>query len=354
MFSRAAQMVFVLLAASAGSPAAANTYCVHDAGGFQSALIDAGSTGTHDGQDNTIHLAAGSYGTSGAPFTYGTLSGFALAVDGGWNSSCTTQDQATGATALDGGHLTQVLSIATNGDLTLRHLTIRNGHYSGAPGGGAAIFLNGISPDASMIFDSNVVSGNFDDYGGAGGSAGGLSVIGNGTVYIENSLFAGNSGLSIAALQVSLTVGTAYLTNNTISGNTNTQSNHAITSIGASTMTGHVSNTISYGNHGAGIDDYFLYGIQNVDFVHDDYTSIDGTPAAASNGNFIGVDPKFVGAGNYHLSDFSPLLDAGTPTPAGGLPAKDLEGNPRIAHGAVDLGAFENVDLIFASNFDSP
>jgi hypothetical protein len=113
-----------------------------------------------------------------------------------------------------------------------------------------------------------------------------------------------------------------------------------------------VSNTISYGNHGTGAYDFYLYGFEKVDFVHNDYTSITGTQAPGGGGNFIAVDPKFVSADDFHLRSTSPLLGAGTLTPAGGLPAMDIEGHARSFAGQVDLGAYENIDFIFANGFD--
>jgi hypothetical protein len=115
-----------------------------------------------------------------------------------------------------------------------------------------------------------------------------------------------------------------------------------------------VSNTISYANSGTGAYDFYLYGFETVEFVHNYYTTISGVPAPSSTGNLSGVDPQFAGASDFHLKDTSPLLRAGTLTPAGGLPAADIEGHVRSIAGYVDLGAFENVDVIYANGFDVP
>jgi hypothetical protein len=325
----------------------AKTYCVQTAVDLQAALTDAGSGGTANNQDNTVHVGSGTYTTSGAPFFFGTVSGFALTVEGGYNGNCSSQNLSAGVSVLDGAHLSQVLSIQTNGDITISHLTIQNASYSGSAGGGAAIALNNANGSEVAIFDSNVVRDNFDGY-----ATGGLTIFGNGTAYIENNLFVGNSSPAAAALSTSLTVGTVYMTNNTISGNTNTASNNMITAIGGGDAVGHVANTISYGNHGTGAYDFYLYGFQKVDFVHNDYTSITGAQAPGSSGNFIGVDPRFVSTDDFHLRSTSPLLRGGTLTPAGGLPATDLEGHPRSFDGAVDLGVYENADFIFAADFE--
>jgi len=346
MHRRLVHALFAIIAALVAAGSHATTYCAHNAAELQAALTDAGSSGTSNNQDNTIHVTSGTFTTSAAPFFFGTVSGFALTLEGGYNGTCSSQNLAPGVSVLDGGNLTRVLSLQTNGDITVRHLTIQNAYYTGSAGGGAAIALNDANAGEIAIFDSNVVRDNFDGFGGGCG----LSIYGSGTAYIENNLFTGNSGPKVAAFSASMIVGVVYITNNTITDNTNTTGNSAITSIEAGTSA-HVSNTISYGNHGTATDDFYLY-TSNVEFVHNDYTSISGLPAPGSAGNLIGVDPRFVAADDFHLRSTSPLLGAGTLAPAGGLPVMDIEGHPRSFAGLVDLGAFENVDFIFANGFD--
>ena len=55
----------------------------------------------------------------------------------------------------------------------------------------------------------------------------------------------------------------------------------------------------------------------------------------------IDLYPAFVNApnGDYHLSDTSPCIDAGDDTAV--LVDTDLDGNPRIVNGTVDMGAYE-------------
>jgi predicted outer membrane repeat protein len=64
---------------------------------------------------------------------------------------------------------------------------------------------------------------------------------------------------------------------------------------------------------------------------------------ATDGGNNIDVDPLFIdgGAGNLRLGVGSPAIDAGDDT-VPNLPATDLDGNPRIAGYAVDMGAYED------------
>jgi hypothetical protein len=57
----------------------------------------------------------------------------------------------------------------------------------------------------------------------------------------------------------------------------------------------------------------------------------------------LSVDPQYVdrAVGDYHLQAGSPLIDAGTANPVGGLPAVDADEHFRTAGAAPDLGAYE-------------
>src|SRR5205823_3254985 len=77
-------------------------------------------------------------------------------------------------------------------------------------------------------------------------------------------------------------------------------------------------------------------------------------PLPAGTGNFASA-PGFAdfAGGNFRLQPWSPCVNAGTNfyAPAG----TDLDGNPRIAGGTVDMGAYENqftgiVRYVSASN----
>jgi hypothetical protein len=74
------------------------------------------------------------------------------------------------------------------------------------------------------------------------------------------------------------------------------------------------------------------------------YSDVKGGFPGAGN---LDADPLFVGSEDLHLSTGSPCIDAGTNTPPGGLPATDLDGNPRSLDGngdgaaVADMGAYE-------------
>jgi hypothetical protein len=340
----------------------ATTFCAHNSADLTADLLAVSTGGGNNGHDNTIHLVNGTFSTSGSTFAFTSTNGFALTIDGGYDGTCASQDPASDLTVLDGGDTAEVLSIQTNGTITLRHLTIQHGFRNGSSnGGGVGVFLNQIlvgDPVPAAVFDADIFRNNSSNY-----ASGALTVFAPspnpdahaGLVSIENSLFVGNTAPSAGAIFVDLGPGsTVHLTNNTIAGNTCSNSECAITSIGdpSGAPNGFVSNTISYGN--TSTYDFFLYFNGSVEFTNDDYGSSKGTPAANSSGDLIGVDPKFAGVDDFHLISTSRLLRAGILAPPGGLPAKDLEGHPRSVAGSVDMGAYENVDFIFAHGFELP
>ncbi|MBK9014051.1 MAG: T9SS type A sorting domain-containing protein [Saprospiraceae bacterium] len=57
-------------------------------------------------------------------------------------------------------------------------------------------------------------------------------------------------------------------------------------------------------------------------------------------GDKQGLDPLFMGGGDYHLTTNSPCVDAGNPD--GVTATEDLSGDPRVQGGRVDMGAFES------------
>jgi len=105
------------------------------------------------------------------------------------------------------------------------------------------------------------------------------------------------------------------------------------------------------------ITNCILWNNQPQDLVNDPSALPIGLPDVSFSdvgGGWIGpgnldTDPLFVDpdADDFHLSQFSPCVDTGTNTPAGGLLTTDLEGDDRVVDGdgdslpVVDMGADE-------------
>ena len=75
-----------------------------------------------------------------------------------------------------------------------------------------------------------------------------------------------------------------------------------------------------------------------------------------NNGNWfydcINENPQFIGSGEfpYALSDDSRIINFGTPDTTGlNLPEFDLAGNPRVYGGRIDMGVYENQNVIVSS-----
>ncbi len=68
----------------------------------------------------------------------------------------------------------------------------------------------------------------------------------------------------------------------------------------------------------------------------------------------LASDPLFVGAGDYHLRPATPARDAGDDQYVPDDIEHDLDGSARIIGPAVDIGAFERPDSLFADGFEAP
>ncbi|MFH1146669.1 MAG: Calx-beta domain-containing protein [Pseudomonadota bacterium] len=91
-----------------------------------------------------------------------------------------------------------------------------------------------------------------------------------------------------------------------------------------------VTNCIVWGNYPNGL------------FASEDAVMFSDIQESKGGSGNISADPVFVNAaaGDYHVAEDSPCIDAGS-NEAPGLPATDKDGNPRILNVVVDMGAFE-------------
>ena len=107
-----------------------------------------------------------------------------------------------------------------------------------------------------------------------------------------------------------------------------------------------ITNNVVIGFY-AGIYNY-TYDVSPVIDYNDVRSSLSGYIGCSAGTHDISLDPLFVNpsGGDYHLQTTSPCIDAGS-NAAPGLPATDLEGDPRVIDGngdgtsTVDMGADE-------------
>jgi len=154
---------------------------------------------------------------------------------------------------------------------------------------------------------------------------------------VTNCLFTANTASDSGGGMISLS-SRPTVTHCTFSGNTAASTGGGMSSMGIESIS-IVTNCILWSNAGGQ-----LGGAPATLVVT--YSDVQGGWAGAGN---LDADPLFVdvAGGDYRLLEGSPCIDAGTNTPAGGLPPTDLDGNPRPADGngdgvaVADLGAYE-------------
>ena len=195
---------------------------------------------------------------------------------------------------------------------TLTNNTI-SGNWAGE--GGAGLWVN-VSP---ATINNNTIKGN-----SAGLWGGGLVIWAASSTLANNTITGNSAGMWGGGVDVYHSSPT--LTNNTIASNAGGGVyNHGDPEYPAGTPL--ITNCILWAN-----DQYDLRGASAT------YSDI-GTGQVDGEGN-ISANPKFVGAGDYHLQGGSPCIDAGS-NAAPALPDTDKDGNPRIVGNAVDMGAYE-------------
>jgi hypothetical protein len=219
-------------------------------------------------------------------------------------------------------------------------------------GVGAGIFSQYESGSSPKII-SNLIKGNYADYGGGicGGSP--RSIIANNLI-IQNTADWQGGGIEDAR---------GIVANNTIDGNvvqafpdgrgggilaypTCRIVNNIITNNqggGGICFYARPDSTISYNDvwNNTGVNCAGSYGVY-VDTTQ--RTNRNGTPCDSFY-NII-QDPKFVNPSvDYHLQGSSGCINAGN-NDAPGLPDFDFEGNPRIRDGYVDMGAYEYLSYV--------
>lgn len=362
-----------LAACCCANHAAAAIFCVGNEIEFRQALNAAAA----NNQDDSIRLRSGTYFTGGEKFSITTAEARDVEISGGWidepSQSCARQSPSASATALDGQNLTPVLEINVTAPgasnlktIAITNLTLRNG-YTTRDSESAALR---VEASDHMIHLERVIMSRHDQQNfRLNGQNSAIALFGSGDMRVINNSFQGvvtrYAGFTTWARRVGQLV---YVNNNTFSIRpTNPMlidyfAIHNYTQSGAidyrfinnamdldsrpvqfhNDMVGVPSQARFYNNIGSWGGTEVLLGPTNVEAYIGSRTDV---PPAAMFVSTNPLDPR-PAAG-------SPLANAGLAAPAGGYTTVDLDGNPRVDLGRIDVGAWESTrERIFANGFD--
>ena len=340
---------------------AITTFCVHDATELSTALgLAANSSDT----PVIINVRRGVYDVADAPGGFvmvQTKNSQLVAISGGWsgdNGACSLSSRNATDTVLIGSASRRSLKLATGNasphsgnTLYVSDLTLRSPTGAGT---GACLQFE-VTPGNSatvqrLLLEQCVATSSSFDTPASFVANGGQLAVDNLVARNNQAMFVGGIGVSAlngghASLsQVSVTANLAAI------GNASVYASGIALSADANGSSIELGNSVVWGNAtDADSKDISVSGMGiSLNRVH--YGSLKGTPAAnLSPGT---GDPRFVAPGDPHLRADSPLRDSGIVGPAGGSGTFDLEGRSRVVGGAVDVGAYEWRDAIFANGFD--
>jgi predicted outer membrane repeat protein len=206
----------------------------------------------------------------------------------------------------------------------------------GGPASGGAVYVNLVT--ATVVIQANTFTQNTSD------GDGGAIYASAPAVTISDNLLARNTQTDTSSKGGGAWVKASsnlFFINNTITGNTSSGAAGGVAFQVAPGAVLNVFNNILWGNSGISGADVWLAGTgQEQIFSYNDAHDFFGIGDLFEND--LDLDPQFVAPanGNYHLQSGSPCINAGT-NGAPSLPATDLDGNPRLAGGTVDLGCYE-------------
>ena len=348
----------MLLLIFAARYADAHDFCVDTAAGIQSALTAAQT----NGEDDFIYIKSGNYALT-AGLTFVSSEAHSLEIFGGHDdlSMCPPEVPSNLAgigTTLDGQHLVRPLYLANvHGSITVTSLTIVGGLPAASNSGGGLV---AVSTDGNIDVEDSTFFGNRATGAGAQGGAAILQTGGE-LSFVQNLVFL-NRATHVGGVVLQLTAVGGFITaqNNTVANNTTDTlaDPGGMAIMGGGTYAAQIVDNIVWNNLAAGGSDF---GVASANVrIHNDIGVVTAgsiAPSPPSAGN-LSVDPDFAPCSgvlcfNFELNSSSPLVNAGI-TPGGFVPNSDIVGKPRILGPKIDIGAFENDDLIFADGFGSP
>jgi hypothetical protein len=275
----------------------------------------------------------------------------------GWEGAGIRIGEGGNTISLNNNTITNNESISSGGGVFVNDansVTLTNNIIStnrGRTAGGGLI----IGRAGTINLVNNTINNNYCDGGG-----GGINIL---TIYaatLTNNIINNNSASrNSGGVHIRSEEGIINLTNNTISNNSSGRNGGGVLLIGPDTpitTIADIYNNIIWNNNAvdSGADlyigndrdgDYFANGTVNL-YNNDFDQSSDGTyieaPFPIDPSNLNNEDPLFVDPDNddFHLSENSTCKDAGDNN-APELPDTDIDGEPRIINGVVDMGADE-------------
>jgi hypothetical protein len=335
-----------MLLVTGGPAAAAETICVDSVLSLTNAFVIATTADVPGGV--TIQVVQGNYDLTGSALLNGPgrdIVRSALRVIGGYQAGCSSRSANAASTVFTSASTDLTLNWTTNRDLRiegitfanfnsqidlsswidasgtvdieLRNVAIRGGvanTIDGAPGWGLWLSTSGAADTNWRLV--NVIVGD-REIGGSrtGGSICAVNVEGDGTADFRERL---------------------TLVNTTIARNEAFDSTSDI-GLCVQDLEAALYNSILYFHD--------FRDLVGTDVIIDRYQNVIG----ATSGSIAGVDQGTLTTSPQLGSDFSlnpasPAVNSGTSSVAGGLPAVDVVGNPRVVGVAVDRGAYENAN----------
>lgn len=198
--------------------------------------------------------------------------------------------------------------------------------------GGGLYEISALNADMTLSFTHNTISGNSALYDG-----GGVFSLGRTASAFANNIISGNSASRGAGVFV-LEGPALSFQNDTIAGNSASFFGGGLYahSVSDANTTVDIRNTIIWGN------DFTDIVSSGGSILTASYSDI-GSGSFVNNSTNMNTDPKFIASvyDNYHLSSSSPLINRGDNS--GVSWGTDIDGNPRIMYGKVDIGADEHI-----------
>ena len=337
---RTSRLLAVLLGLGTVQQAVAATVtCVDSVATLQAAL----SAAENNADDDYINVHWGVYSLS-SELLHSSSENRILSIVGGYDDGC---NSVIGNSMLDGNDAVRPLSIfVTGGSVSIRRMYFADGFANGAGGG-----LQVVGTSANIILDKNRFSGNRST-----SSRGAAQVsTGTGRLFAVGNLVVQNRGGAVGGLNLGAG-GDSLVLNNTIFSNITDSPTSPAGLLVQGSGSFDVANNIIWGNASAGGADF------RGDAAHGRRSNDIGFVANSTPPDYVldelSVDPEFAECPffctDWDLDPASPLVDAGNDEAwADFNPGElDLLFRPRFSGAHVDIGAYENNDLLFADGFD--